>query len=79
MHYGYAVIGRVGSDTRHEYTAIGDTVDIATRLENVSKDVGYPIVCTSDVKEKLKKNFTDLGSKTIKGHSSLLVYGWPQS
>lgn len=78
MHYGYAVIGHVGSDTRHEYTAIGDTVNIAARLEYVSKEAGYPIVCTAEVKDKISENFTDLGSKTIKGRSSLLVYGWQQ-
>ena len=40
---------------------------MAARLEYVAKKVGYPIVCTSDVKEKLNKNSTDLASKTIKG------------
>lgn len=76
MHYGYAVIGHVGSSTRHEYTAIGDTVNIAARLEYVSKEADYPIVCTQEIKDDLDENLIDLGMKNIKGRSSLIVYGW---
>ncbi|MFT4629070.1 MAG: adenylate cyclase [Arenicella sp.] len=76
MHYGYAVIGHVGSSTRHEYTAIGDTVNIAARLEYVSKEADYPIVCTQEIKDDLDETLIDLGRKNIKGRSSLIVYGW---
>lgn len=78
MHYGYAVIGHVGSATRHEYTAIGDTVNVAARLEYVSKEVGYPIVCTHEVHDKLSENLINLGRKSVKKRSSLIVYGWRQ-
>lgn len=37
MHSGPAVVGNVGSDTRLAYTAIGDTVNLAARLESIAR------------------------------------------
>ena len=37
LHTGEATIGYIGSDKRSEYTAIGDTVNLASRLESNAK------------------------------------------
>ena len=47
LHTGEAVIGSMGSPKRMEFTAIGDTVNIASRLENLTKDLGWAIVASS--------------------------------
>ena len=44
VNTGYAVIGNMGSDTRFDYTAIGDAVNLAARLESSTKEVGEDIV-----------------------------------
>jgi adenylate cyclase len=44
INTGEAVIGNMGSDTRFDYSAIGDAVNLAARLESSTKEVGQDIV-----------------------------------
>lgn len=80
LHAGEAVIGHLGSSGRHDYTAIGDVTNVASRLEGLTKDVGYSVVCSREVAKEL--GFPDelaaLGLQSIKGHTPVEVYGWDQ-
>ncbi|MEO0305919.1 MAG: adenylate/guanylate cyclase domain-containing protein [candidate division WOR-3 bacterium] len=52
ISYGEAVVGNIGSKERLEYTVIGDSVNLAARLESIAK--GGEILISSDVYENVK-------------------------
>lgn len=49
VHWGEVFFGAVGDDDRLEFTVLGDAVNIAARLEEMTKVVGWPIVISGDV------------------------------
>ncbi len=81
LHGGEAVVGHVGSTLRHDYTAIGDVTNVASRLEGLTKETGYRLVCSKTVAESLPdpRLVAHLGPMAIKGHSPVEVYGYEQT
>lgn len=79
LHLGDAVVGNIGSSERNNYTAIGDAVNSASRLESLTKGLGYPLLVSAEMVKALEKQvqFDDLGDQAIKGRSAMRIYGWP--
>ncbi len=80
LNAGEAVVGHVGSKTRHDYSAIGDTTNAASRLEGLTKEVGMPLVCSQAVFDALGRpqGFVALGEREIRGRSPMVLYGWQE-
>lgn len=67
IHCGKAVVGNIGCQYRMDYTAIGDTVNIAQRLESLAK--ANDILISSDMYEQIKGRFqaVPIGEQGLKG------------
>ena len=64
---GVACIGNMGSDTRFDYSAIGDAVNTAARLESATKEVGVDILIGQETAKNCKFVLKSLKPIKVKG------------
>jgi len=76
VNTGEAVIGNMGSDNRFDYSAIGDAVNTAARLESATKEAGVDILIGESTAKKLMPyDLTLLAPIKVKGKAKpLKVY-----
>jgi adenylate cyclase len=60
LNTGNCVVGNMGSDVRFDYSAYGDSVNLASRLEGQSKEYGFPIIVGSKTAMAVKEKFAIL-------------------
>jgi adenylate cyclase len=77
INYGTVTVGNIGSSERHNYSAIGDAVNVAARVEGLTKVLRRKIVITEAVVSRIEErfHFDPLGSHNVKGHSPVNVWG----
>ena len=69
IHCGDAVVGNVGSTERMNYTVLGNSVNLAARLEGLNKGYGTTILVSEAVRERVERRFrfNSIASVTAKG------------
>lgn len=70
LHSGQAVVGNMGSDFRFNYTAMGDTVNLAARLEPANKEFGTYTLVSEATREQARAeglSYRSLGAMQVKG------------
>lgn len=80
IHAGRALAGIIGSSSRYEYTFIGDVVNTASRLDGLTKRLGFKVIISHEAYSRLShdehERFTDLGKHKLRGKDEHVhVYG----
>ena len=73
VNTGEAVIGNMGSDTRFDYSAIGDAVNTAARLESATKEAGVNILIGEETEKYCGHHLKSVKPIKVKGKEKPLI------
>lgn len=77
LHAGHMMLGTVGESERFDATVISDTVNLASRLESLSKTYGAKVIVSEEIVKRLPDSsghlFRRLGTTRVKGRSATVT------
>jgi adenylate cyclase len=79
LAYGDVAYGDLGSEERRDFTAMGDAVNVAARMQEAAREREEVLVMTADFARELPqlpKGLRDLGALPLRGHSAVQACAW---
>ncbi|HET6520319.1 MAG TPA: adenylate/guanylate cyclase domain-containing protein [Geminicoccaceae bacterium] len=82
VHFGEVFCGAVGDETRLEFTVLGDTVNVAARIEQATKAAGFPLIASKELLDAAGEDpasdprWTSLPPEPLRGrHRPVRLFG----
>ena len=67
LHYGEAAYGNIGSGVRLDFTVIGRDVNLASRIADMNRNLGEPLLMSRSFVERLRRQTVELGAFPARG------------
>jgi adenylate cyclase len=72
LHVGEVMYGNVGTDERLDFTVIGRAVNEAARLQDLTKQLGHPVLASASFAEPIRERFEFVGAHAVAGFEERL-------
>ena len=59
LHYGIAVVGDIGDERHVEFAVVGDMVNVASRIENLTRELKTPLMVSEDLEKAVRDEESD--------------------
>lgn len=75
VHYGFGVVGNIGTERKAQFTVMGDVVNVASRLESATKSEAVAVLVSASVVERARDTPDAHGLPEVESHGRLSVPG----
>ena len=75
LHFGPVVLGDIGNEHRLEFAVLGDTVNVASRLEGLTRELGVELVASRELVDRVREEgglavrLVSIGERSLRGRA----------
>ena len=81
IHYGRVILSNVGGSKKLDYTIVGDPVNCASRIQQLTRKYGTWLLCSDDLKRSLSRplELIKVGEETLRGRDTPTALWSPEA